>query len=181
MQEYWLMRNTGQWCPHLQILLPSWVLGPKPGEHPSQAAALASHHIQNRPAARLVRRGGQPRGKRKRLLLTIHSELALAIKTTELPRAGAPPSHLASSPICTNRLCCGQEREESWTWGNGQQAENKRETPSTPQRNIHFRGGLCDTRGSSTKCTSLHNRDHGVIHGFIRYSVNGYGLLFGVV
>lgn len=70
-------------------------------------------------------RGGQPRGKRKRLLLTIHSGLALIIKTTELPHAGAPPSHLASSPICSNRLCCRHEREGSWTWGKGQEAENK--------------------------------------------------------
>lgn len=59
-------------------------------------------------------RGGQPRGKRKRLLLTICSELALIIKTTELPHAGAPPSHLASSPICSNRLCCAHEKEETW-------------------------------------------------------------------
>lgn len=42
----------------------------------------------------------QPRGKRKRLLLTIYSELALIIKTTELPHAEAPPSHFASSLIC---------------------------------------------------------------------------------
>lgn len=41
--------------------------------------------------------------KRKRRLLTGHSELAPVIKTTRLPRGGAPPSHLASSPVCSNR------------------------------------------------------------------------------
>lgn len=58
-------------------------------------------------------RGGQPRGKRKRLLLIIHSELALVLKTTALPHAGAPPRRPASAPICSNRLCCGQERKRA--------------------------------------------------------------------
>lgn len=121
-------------------------------------------------------RRGQPRGKRKRLLLTIYSELAPVIKTTELPHAGAPPSHLASSPICSNRLCCAHEKEESWTWWKGLTAENKQENPNTSQRKHSFQGGACDTRVTSTKCTSLNSRDSGVPFGFIRGSVSSYFL-----
>lgn len=77
-------------------------------------------------------RGGQPRGKRKRLLLTIHSELALVLKTTALPHTGAPPRHLASAPICSNRLCCGQERKRA---GRGEMA-NRWETNQRPQAHL---------------------------------------------
>lgn len=77
-------------------------------------------------------RGGQPRGKRKRLLLTIHSELALVLKTTALPHAGAPPRSLASAPICSNRLRCGQERKRA---GRGEMA-NRLETNQRPQAHL---------------------------------------------
>lgn len=108
-------------------------------------------------------RGGQPRGKGKRLLLTSYSGLALTIKATGSPRRGTsqPPCLIA---ICSNRLCCGHEREGGWTWGRGQWAVNK-----SPQalREAFISGVPCDTRGSSTKCTSLKSRDHGVSQTWI--------------
>lgn len=103
----------------------------KPGSRP----CLAPYPKQD--SNKIVWRG-QPRGKRERLLLTIYSELALVIKTTELPHARAPPSHLASSPVCSNRLRCGHEREESMgQWLTGREPIR---APSAPQRNSHFAG-----------------------------------------
>lgn len=60
------------------------------------------------------------------------AELAPVIKTTQLPRGGAPPSHLASSPIWSCRA--------GWlAWGgggNGQQADSRPETPMNTSERV---------------------------------------------
>lgn len=70
------------------------------------------------------------------------------------------------------------KRKRAGHGGKDRQAESKQESPNAPQRNTYFKGwgGLCDTRGTSTKCTSPQSRVFGVPHEFIRYSVNGYCL-----
>lgn len=83
---------------------------------------------------------GQPRGKRKRLLLTHHSGLALTIKTTELLHAGAPPSHLASPPICSNRRCCRHERKGAGHGGKARRQKTER-SPQALLREAFILGG----------------------------------------
>lgn len=107
--------------------------------------------------------------KRKRLLLTIHSGLALIIKTTELPYAGAPPSHLASSPICSNRLCCRHKRE-----GRKAKRQKTKRSPQALLREAFILGGLV-IPGAPQKNThpSRVGTMELVIQRFFGYSENG--------
>ena len=116
---------------------------------------------------------GQPRGKRKRLLLTIHSA------GTASKNNSTPPRRSTSPPPClgSHLLCCRQERRRS---GPGEMA-NRWETNQRPQAHLKeifiSLGGCGDSRGFSTKCKPLQSSDQEVICGLIRYSVQGYGLL----
>lgn len=97
----------------------------EPGSHP------CSPPCPRRSVARLVWRRAQPRGKRKSSYSPC-TQLALAIKTTELPQVAAPPSHPASSSTCSERPCCRHEREEA---GTGEMASRRL---ALPLRKVHF-------------------------------------------
>ena len=72
-------------------------------------------------------RGGEPRGKRKRLLLTIHSAGTGSKNNSTPPRRGAsPPPRLGS-----HLLCCREERRS----GRGETA-NRWETNRSPQAHL---------------------------------------------
>ena len=67
----------------------------------------------------------------------------------------------------------GRELDEGrWPTG-GKQTRD----PKHISEKYAFPWGRGDSRGFSTKCKPLQSRDRGVIHGLIRYSVQGYGLL----
>lgn len=175
MQEYRPTGKTGPRSPHLHVLLLSRVLGPESGEHPSQAAALASRHVGSRPATRSVpeSRASQREGEEA---LTQHPLSAgTGCKNNSTPCAGTPPGRLASPPICSTKPCRGHQREEeSWEVGTCPVGRKQVKDPKHLLEKHSFQGGLCDTGDSSLK-----NRHKGVRHGFIRDTASGYRSVWG--
>lgn len=132
MEESWLTGNRGQgllsltdFAAFLSFGSQAWGTS-EPGSRP----CLAPYPKQ---ASNKIGMGEEdsPEG-RGRGSYSPSTQLALVLKTTALPHAGAPPLRLAPAPICSNRLCCGQERRRS---GRGEMA-NRWETNQRPQAHL---------------------------------------------
>lgn len=102
----------------------------------------------------------QPEEKRKRCLLTLHSELAPVIKTTQLPREVHLPATLPHRQFAAIGLvgCDGRKRPTG---------KNPPTVPqSLPQRES-LSSGLRDTKACFLQRSELYK-------GWVRFSVKGY-------
>lgn len=79
-------------------------------------------------------------------------------KNNTTPPGGAPPSHLASSPICSNRA--------GWLQWEEKADRQNPHYPPKPQRAL-LSSGLRDTKACFLQRSELYK-------GWVRYSVKGY-------
>lgn len=97
------------------------------------------------------RRGGWPRGKRKRLLFIIHSELAPVIKTTELPMQEHLPATLPHHQFVVMGSAMGKKRKGAGHREKATRWKTKKSSQAPREAFISERGGVLCVEGFLNK------------------------------